>query len=118
MSPPTPVCQEAVSGRSLENRYESFIYFLTTKAVIHPSTNRVHLDDNWYFQHCLIYLIFSVSLSPLSNKAAYAFLVGLQKELGVKFLPLNFRSVLSKYLNRYMEDVKVERVKFKVINVY
>ena len=104
MSPPTPVCQEAVSGRSLENRYDSFIYFLTTKALIN--------------QHSFIYLIFSVSLSPLSNKAAYAFLVGLQKELGVKFLPPNFRSVLSKYLNRYMKEVKVERVKFKVKNVY
>ena len=63
----------------------------------------------------IVELFFSVSLSPMSNKAAYGFLTDLQRELGgVKFLPVNFQAVLKKLLNRFMKDVKVERVKFKV----
>ena len=57
---------------------------------------------------------FSVSLSPLSNSSAFAFLVRLQKELGVRFLPVNLKKVLSDCLNRYMKDIDVEAVKFKV----
>ena len=64
--------------------------------------------------HTIVDLLISVSLSPLSNKAAYGFLTELQREIGVKFLPPNFQAVLKKLLNRFMKDVKVERVKFKV----
>ena len=59
----------------------------------------------------------SVSSSPLSNKSAYEFLTSLQRELGAKFLPLNFKNVLKKCLNRFMKDVEVERVKF-MVNFY
>ena len=53
----------------------------------------------------------------MSNLAAYEFLTRLQKELGAKFLPLNFKNVLKKKLNRFMKDVEVERVKF-MVNFY
>ena len=57
-----------------------------------------------------------MTLSPLSNTSAFQFLVGLQKELGVRFLPVNLKKLLSKLLNRYMKNIEVEAVKFKVSN--
>ena len=50
----------------------------------------------------------------MSNRATFAYLTRLQKEIGFRFLPRNFRSVLKKCLNVYMTSLEAEFVQFKV----
>lgn len=50
----------------------------------------------------------------MSNRATFAYLTRLQKEIGFRFLPKNFRSVLKKCLNVYMTSLEAEFVRFKV----
>ena len=60
------------------------------------------------------FLLFSVSLSPMSNRATFAYLTRLQREIGFRFLPRDFRTMMKKCLNVYMTSLEAEFVRFKV----
>ena len=64
------------------------------------------------------FFLFAVALSPMSNKATFAYLMRLQREIGFRFLPRDFRSVLKKCLNVYMTSLEAEFVRFKVKEIY
>ena len=50
----------------------------------------------------------------MSNRATFAYLTRLQKEIGFRFLPRDFKKILKKCLNAYMTSLEAEFVRFKV----
>ena len=52
----------------------------------------------------------------MSNRATFAYLTRLQKEIGFKFLPPDFRTMMRKCLNVYMTSLEAEFVQFKVLS--